>query len=122
MPLLRRLSVLLSVEAVALLLLGLGYGGYSLSQSGDHAPAVLAAAGAVVVGLVLGVLARAAGQGKAWARSPVVVLNVFPLPIAIDAFQGGAWWVGLPLVLLAGTVLYLLATPELRETFREHNG
>jgi hypothetical protein len=118
--LLRRLTLVLSVEAVALLLLGLGYGGYSLSKSGDHAPAVLAAAAAVVAGLVLGGLARAVGQAKAWARTPVVVLNIFPLPIAIDALQGGAWWVGVPLLLVGATVLYLFATPELRERFRDH--
>jgi hypothetical protein len=119
-PLLRRLVLVLYVEAVALLVLGLVYGGYSLSRSGDHAPAVLAAAAALAAGVVLGLLARALGRGKAWARTPAVLLNVFPLPLALDAFRGGAWYVGLPLLLLAGTVLYLFATPELRETFREH--
>ncbi len=119
MPLLRRLVLVLYVEAVALVVLGLVYGGYSLSRSGDHAPAVLAASAAVVAAVVIALLARALGRGKPWARTPAVVLNVFPLPLALDAFRGGAWYVGLPLVLLAGTVLYLFATPELREAFRE---
>jgi hypothetical protein len=33
--------------------------------------------------------------------------------------KAGVWWVAVPLVVLAGSVLYLFATPELRETFRE---
>jgi hypothetical protein len=33
--------------------------------------------------------------------------------------NAGVWWVAVPLVVLAGSVLYLFATPELRETFRE---
>jgi len=118
-PLLSRLTLLLYVEAVALLALGLAYGGYSLSQPGDHTPAVLAAAAALAGAVALGLLARAVGRGRAWARSPAVVLNVFPIPLAVTAFRGGAWWVGLPLLLLSGTVLYLFATPELREAFRE---
>jgi hypothetical protein len=48
-----------------------------------------------------------------------VVLNLLPLPVAVGAFQGGAWWAGLPMLLLAGSVLYLFATPELRALFRE---
>lgn len=119
MPLVRRLSLLLLLEGAALALLGLGYGGYAVSRSGDHAPAELAGAGALVTGLVLLLLGRAVGQSKAWARSPAVTLNIFPLPVAFQALAAGAWWVGVPLILLAGSVLYLFATPELREAFRE---
>lgn len=115
----RRLALLLAAESVALLVLGGWYGGLSLSREGDHTPALLAAGGALLGAVVLGVLARAVGRGLSWARTPAVVLNVFPLPIALDALQAGAWWVGLSLLLIAGAVLYLFATPELREAFRE---
>jgi hypothetical protein len=47
------------------------------------------------------------------------VLNVLPLPIALGVLQAGAWWVGLPMLLLAGAVLYLFATPDLRQLFRQ---
>jgi len=116
---LRRLSLLVLVEGAALLLLGLGYGGYALSRSGDHAPAELAGAAAAVTGALLLLLGRALDRGKAWARGPVVTLNIFPLPVALQALSAGAWWVAVPLLLLAGSVLYLFATPELRDTFRE---
>ena len=119
MPLVRRLSLLVLVEGAALLALGLGYGGYALSRSGDHAAAELAGVAAVVTGVLLLLLGRALGRGRAWARGPVVTLNIFPLPVAFQALGAGAWWVGVPLLLLAGSVLYLFATPELRDTFRE---
>lgn len=119
MPLVRRLSLLLVLEGTALACLGLGYGGYALSRLGDHGAAALAGAAAVAAGAVLVLLGRAAGREKGWARSPAVTLNVFPLPVAVQALAAGAWWVGVPLLLLAGSVLYLFATPELRDTFRE---
>jgi len=118
-PLVRRLSLLVLLEGVALLALGLGYGGYALSRSGDHAPAELAALAAVVTGALLLLLGRALGRGRGWARGPVVTLNVFPLPVAFQALAAGAWWVGVPLLLLAGSVLLLFTTKELRDTFAE---
>lgn len=119
MTLIKRLTMLLLLEGVALTVLGLVYGGYWLAQSGDQLLAVLAGLSAVLAGLVLVGLSRAIGRGKAWARSPAITLNIFPLPIAFGAISAGAWWVGLLLLLLSGSVLYLFATSELRETFRE---
>ena len=119
MPLLRRLTLLLALEGVLLVLLGIGYGWASLTDDSQRAPAELAAGSAVVFGVVLLLLARALDRGRAWARTPAVVLNVFPLPVAAGVLQAGVWWVGLPMLALAGTVLYLFATPDLRATFRE---
>jgi len=115
----RRLALLLALEGVLLVALGIGYGIASLSDDSQRAPAELAAGSAVVAGFVLVLLARAVDRQRGWARSPAVVLNVFPLPVALGVLQAGVWWVGVPMVLLAGSVLYLFATPELRETFRE---
>jgi hypothetical protein len=99
--------------------LGLWYGVVSLGDRSERAPAELEAGAAVVTGLVLLLLARGVDRGKGWARSPAVVLNVFPLPIALTLFSAGLWYVSLLLVALSGTVLYLFATPTLRDTFRE---
>ena len=119
MPLVRRLAVLLALEGAALVLAGLGYGVAGLAKGADTAPIELAAAAAVVGGLVLLLLARATVRVKPWSRSPAVVLNVFPFPLGLSLLQAGAWWVAVPLVAVAATVLYLYATPELREAFRE---
>ncbi len=119
MLLLRRLAWLLAVEGALLVALGVGYGVASLSDTSERAPAELAAGAAVVIGVVLLLLARGVDRRRGWSRSPAVVLNVFPLPIGLGVLQAGVWWVGVPLLLLAGSVLYLFATPDLREAFRE---
>ena len=119
MPLIRRLALLLALEGVLLVALGVGYGVASLTDTSERAPAELAAVTAALMGVVLLLLARAVGRERRWARSPSVVLNVFPLPVAVGVLQAGVWWVGVPMLLLAGSVLYLFATPELREAFRE---
>ncbi|HUR15571.1 MAG TPA: hypothetical protein VM097_13940 [Mycobacteriales bacterium] len=119
MPLLRRLALLLALEGLLVVLLGVGYGLASLTDDSERAPAELAAAGAVLAGVVLLLLARAVDRQRRWARSPAVVLNVLPLPVALGVLQAGVWWVGVPMLLLAGSVLYLFATPDLRDLFRE---
>ncbi len=115
----RRLALLLGLEGAVLVLAGLGYGATGLADAADTAPIELAAAAAAVTGLVLLLLARATVRVRPWSRSPAVVLNVFPFPLGLSLLQAGAWWVAVPLVAVAGTVLYLYATPELREAFRE---
>jgi hypothetical protein len=118
-PLTRRLALLLAVEGLGLVGVGAWYAVASLSDRSQRLPAELEAGTAVLTGLVLLLLARGADRGRGWARSPAVVLNVFPFPLALSMLNAGVWWVALPLVLLAGSVLYLFATPELRDTFRE---
>ncbi len=118
-PLVRRLALLLAVEGVALVAVGIGYAVVGLSSDADRAPIELAAGAAVLTGLVLLVLARAADRSRAWSRSPAVVLNVFPFPLGLTLLNAGVWWVALPMVAVAGSVLYLYATPDLRALFRE---
>ena len=115
----RRLAALLALEGALLVALGVVYAAVSCYGAKDRAAAELAAGAAVLAGAVLLVLARAAARGRGWSRSPAVVLNVFPFPIALGVVQAGDWWAALPLLGLAGSVLYLYATPELRELFRE---
>ena len=119
MPLTRRLALVLALEGLALAGLGTWYGIASLGDRSERAPALLEAGSAVLSGLVLLLLARGADRGRGWARTPAVVLNVFPFPVALTLVNAGRWYVALPLVLVAGAVLSLFATPELRERFRE---
>lgn len=115
----RRAGLLLAFEGLALTAVGIGYAVQGRGANGDRTSVLFGSLFAVVGGIVLLTLGNAVERGRAWARTPAVVLNVFPLPVALTAFQGGAWWVGVPLLLLAGTALYLFATPELRERFRQ---
>jgi hypothetical protein len=119
MPLVRRLALLLALEGVLLVGVGVAYAVVGASSRGETLPIELAAGFAALTGLVLLRLAHATDQGRTWARSPAVVLNVFPFPLALTLLQAGIWWAAIPMAGLAGTTLYLWATPELRETFRE---
>ena len=118
-PLLHRLALLLAVEGIALLAVGGWYAIVGIRASHDQLPIELAALAAAVAGLVLLLLARGARRLRPWCRSPAIVLNVFPFPLALSALQAGRWETALPMVALAGAVLYLFATPELRLAFRE---
>jgi predicted outer membrane lipoprotein len=121
MSLLRRLALLLALEGLLLIGVGIAYAVVGASSGADTLPIELAAAFAVLTGLILLALARATDRERSWARSPAIVLNVFPFPLGLTLLQAGLWWVAVPMVLLAGTTLYLWATPELRETFRERD-
>lgn len=71
-------------------------------------------------GALLAVLARAVARVRGWARSPLVVSQLVVLPVGFSlAFQAGLPQYGLPVLLLAGTVLYQLATPAARLAFAD---
>jgi hypothetical protein len=116
---LRRVALVLAVEGLLLLAVAGWYGGVTLRSDGDKGAPGAEAVSAAVAALLLLLLARAVGRGKRWARSPAVTVNLIALPVALYSFQGGAWYVGAPVVLLAASVLYLFGTPELRDRFRE---
>ena len=102
-----------------LLLLGLGYG--VAGPVGDpfaRTATLLEAAFAVVVGGLLLVVARGLHRVQGWSRAPAVVVKLLALPVGAGLVQGQVWWAAAPVLLLALTVLYLLATAEARLVFR----
>jgi hypothetical protein len=55
-----------------------------------------------------------------WARGPVIALQLFlAIAGATLAFSAGLPVIGLPILALVGTVLYLLAAPESRLAFED---
>ena len=117
-PLLRRLAGVLLAEGAGLATIGVVYGVVSWGAD-DWRPSALAAATAVLAGLLLVGLARATVRGRGWSRSPAVTINLFALPIGLEVIDGGQPVAGAVVLLLAATVLYLYATPTLRLLFRE---
>jgi hypothetical protein len=102
----------MGVGALALLWLTLTSDADSLSRA--MAEVVMAALGA-------GVLAAAAvglSRVSAWARGPVIALQLLLAALAYTtAFQAGQPAIGLPVLALVAAELYLLATPESRLAF-----
>jgi heme A synthase len=117
-----RAALLVAVEAVALTALGVGYAVAGvLGRPEDRLATVLAGALAVVVGLALLPVARALGRERAWARSPVVTLNLFGLPVGYGLAQGRVWVAAAVVLGLSVAVLLLLASPSARLAFRERD-
>lgn len=115
----RRITLLVAVEALALVVIGLGYAVVSGTGTPENLLAAeLAAAFAVAVGLLMGAMARAVDGGRSWPRSPLVVLNMIALPVGAGLIQGKVYAAGIPVLLLAAAVLYLLATPDARAELR----
>ena len=52
--------------------------------------------------------ARLGDARSGWARSPLLVLELICLPIAVTVVQGGRWYVGVPLAASALAVIVLL--------------
>jgi hypothetical protein len=112
-----RLAALVTVIEAAVLV---GFACYLVIATAVTIPDRLAnalglAAFAAGAGLLLGLLARSLAGLRAWARSPIVVVQIVFVPVGISLLQAGRGVIGAGVLLLAGTVLYLLFTPQSRE-------
>ena len=113
---LRWAAIVVGVEAAALavgalLLLYLVVTSTADSVAAAVGEVVFVAAGAAVLAACAVGLWRVA----AWARGPVVVLQLLLAALAYTtAFQAGQPAIGLPVLVLVAVELYLLATPESR--------
>ena len=99
----------LACGALALLYLVVASTADSVSRA--LAEVVVVGAGAAVLAACAVGLRRVAG----WARGPVIVLQLLLAALAYTtAFEAGRPLIGLPVLALVATELYLLATPEAR--------
>jgi hypothetical protein len=114
-------AVVVGVEAAAIAIGALVLLYLTLTSTPDSLPRALAEV--VAVGAGAAVLATAAvgiWRVSGWARSPVVVLQLLLGALAYTtAFQAQRPIVGIPVLVLVATELYLLATPEARLAFWE---
>jgi hypothetical protein len=114
-------AVVVGVEAGAMALGGLVLLYLTLTSSADSvarafAEVVLVLSGAAVLAACAVGLWRVSG----WARGPVIALQLLLAALAYTtAFDAGQPVVGLPVLAMVATELYLLATPEARLAFLE---
>jgi hypothetical protein len=120
-PSLRRAALVVGLEALvlallALVLLYLTFTGNPESVPRAIAEVVLAALAAGV----LGAAARGLWRVAAWARGPVVALQLFwGLTGFTFAFSAQQPLIGLPILALVASVLYLLAAPDSRLAYED---
>lgn len=116
---LRRAGAIVLAEGVALAATGVAYAASGLlGHPEDRLATVLAGLLGVLTALALLAAGRALRAARSWAWSLVVLVQLLVVVVAVGLLQGGVWPVGLPLLLVAGSVLYLLATPEARAVYR----
>ena len=115
-PALRRAALVVGVEALALA----GVAGVLLYLVLTSSATSVSSAVAEVVYVSLGAAALAASavglwRVAAWARGPVVVLQLLLAALGYTmAFEAQLPVIGLPVLALVAVVAYLLATPEAR--------
>jgi hypothetical protein len=117
----RRAALVAGVEAAALALVALWLLVLTVTSTPDSVGRALAEV--VYVGFFAALLGAAAvglWRLSPWSRGPVVFLQLLlGLFGWYSAFEWGGAWVGVPLLVLVATELYLLATPEARLAFLE---
>lgn len=112
----RNATLLIALEALGLLgaagvLLVKLVTGHPAKVWGAIAEIAFALAGAVLLALC----ARGIWQLRSAARTPIVFIQLLSLPVAFDlAFQAGLVAYGIPMLVVALTVLYLLFSPGAR--------
>jgi hypothetical protein len=115
-PALRWAAVVVGIEAAAIavgavVLLYLTFTGTADSLGRALAEVVMVGAGAAVLALA----ALGLWRVSAWARGPVIVLQLLLAALAYTtAFEAEQPLIGVPVLVLVAAELYLLATPEAR--------
>jgi hypothetical protein len=117
----RRAALIVGVEAVAVGVGALAWLWLTLTSTPESTARALAEV--VIIALVaagLGAAAVGLSRVARWARGPVIAAQIFfGLSGFVAAFEAGRPLIGLPILVLVATELYLLATPEARLAFLE---
>jgi hypothetical protein len=102
-------AALVGLQAVGLIAAGAYLIVRALEPDAAHgASTEVLGALSVVVGLVILAGARLVRARRRRVRSPLLVLEIICVPIAITTVQGGRWYVGVPLAVVAVAVIVLM--------------
>jgi hypothetical protein len=102
-------AALVALQGVGLVAAGVWLIVRALEPDASHrASTEVLGAMSVVVGLVVVATARQVWARSRRVRSPLLVLEIICVPIAITIIQGGRWYVGVPLVIVAVAVIVLM--------------
>ena len=115
--------MVVGVEAAAIAVGALALLWLTLTSTADSVARALAEVVVVAAGAAV-LLACAVGLSRVatWARGPVVVLQLLLAALAYTtAFEAGRPLIGVPVLALVATELYLLATPEARLAYLERS-
>ena len=111
-PSVRACAALVALETAGLAVVALFYlVELVVATAGDAVRALVTVGLCLAAAAGIGLVARGLLRGRRWARSPALVTNLIMLPVAVGLFQGGRWYVGLPLLAVGLAVVVLLFLP-----------
>lgn len=118
-PQLATAAAVVALEGLLALGYGLVWGYYSLTGAPlDQTASLMGAVFAVLGGALLVRMAVALWQVEVWPRVPVIVLQLILVPVSWSlAFTLGNTVVGVPLLVAAITLLVLLFSAPVRESY-----
>jgi hypothetical protein len=85
----------------------------------DVTRALVSAGLTLLAGVGLLLVGRGLLRARRWARSPALVTNLILVPVAIGLLQSGRWYLGIPLVAAAATVVVGLFSSSVNATLEE---
>lgn len=101
---------LLLSESVLVLSLGIFMIALGFTHDKDWLPYLSVTGFALVGAVALYFLYRGVKEGKRWANSPAILANLIALGVAKYQFEAGAYWLAVPITLMAITVVITLVT------------
>ena len=109
---LRAAAVLVAAQAVGLGVLVVFYVVELVVSTASNVAAALTSIGLFALAAAgVALCSRGLARHRRWARSPVLVLELVAMPVAVGLVQGGLWYVGVPLFLWALAVVVLMYAP-----------
>jgi hypothetical protein len=101
-------AAVIALQATGLIAAGLWLMVRALGHDAKHRGSTeVLGAMSVVLGIGVLYLARAVRRRNGRVRAPLLILEIICLPISVTIWQGGRWYVGLPLALSAVLALGL---------------
>ncbi len=91
----------------------------AVATAADVTRALVSAGLTLLAGAGLLQVGRGLLQARRWARSPALVTNLILVPVAVGLLQGGRWYLGVPLIAAAATVVVLLFSSSVNASLEE---
>jgi hypothetical protein len=91
----------------------------AVANAADVTRALVSAGLTLLAGAGLLQVGRGLLQARRWARSPALVTNLILVPVAVGLLQGGRWYLGVPLIAAAATVVVLLFSSSVNASLEE---
>lgn len=103
-------SILLMTESVLISAIGIYMIALGVTHDKDWLPYLSVTGFAFVGSAALFALARGVKAGKRWANSPAILANLIALGVAKYQFEAGAYWLAVPISVIAITILIAVLT------------